>query len=174
MIDIDAVRGDTPGCDDFIHLDNAGSSPMPEPVFRAVNRHLEAERAMGGYEAERRAQDSLGRIYTGLAGLLNAAPDEIAYSENATRAWNMAVNALPLTEGDRVIVYGLEYASNMLGFLHLARRRGIEIDIAPSDASGQIDVDAQDRMVTARTKVVSLVHVSTQSGSGGGRPEARE
>ncbi|WP_299047147.1 aminotransferase class V-fold PLP-dependent enzyme [uncultured Tateyamaria sp.] len=95
MIDIAQVRRDTPGCETFIHFDNAGASPMPDPVFRAVTDHMAAERALGGYEAERRAQSALESLYTGLAELLHAAPDEIAYAENATRAWNMAVYALP-------------------------------------------------------------------------------
>lgn len=164
MIDIANARRDTPGCENFVHFDNAGASPTPEPVFRAMADHLASERALGGYEAERRAQPVLDSLYTGLAGLLNAAPDEIAYAENATRAWNMAVYALPWTEGDRVIVHGSEYASNMLGFLHLARRHGIEVDIAPSDGSGQIDVDALEGMITDKTKLISLVHVPTQGG----------
>ncbi|EDZ47646.1 aromatic amino acid beta-eliminating lyase/threonine aldolase [Rhodobacterales bacterium Y4I] len=164
MIDIAQVRRDTPGCETFIHFDNAGASPMPDPVFRAVTDHMAAERALGGYEAERRAQPALECLYTGLADLLNAAPDEIAYAENATRAWNMAVYALPWAEGDRVIVHGSEYASNMLAFLHLERRHGITIDIAPSDGTGQIDVDALERMITAKTKLISLVHVPTQGG----------
>ena len=56
MIDIEKARRDTPGCETFIHFDNAGASPMPEPAFRAMTDHLEAERAVGGYEAERLAK----------------------------------------------------------------------------------------------------------------------
>ncbi|WP_269584106.1 aminotransferase class V-fold PLP-dependent enzyme [Roseibium sp. Sym1] len=164
MIDLDRVRRETPGCEAFIHFDNAGASPMPEPVFRSVTGHLDAERAVGGYEAERRAKPALDSFYTGIARLLNAGPDEIAFAENATRAWDMAVYALPLKEGDRVITHGSEYASNMLAFLQLAARWGIGIDIAPSDESGQIDVAALDRLVTSRTKVIALTHVPTQGG----------
>lgn len=78
MIDVAQTRRHTPGCETFIHFDNAGASPMPEPVFLAVTDHLDAERALGGYEAERRARATLDSLYTGLADLLNAAPDEIA------------------------------------------------------------------------------------------------
>jgi selenocysteine lyase/cysteine desulfurase len=164
MIDLDRVRRETPGCEAFIHFDNAGASPMPEPVFRSVTGHLDTERAVGGYEAERQAKPALDSFYTGIARLLNAGPDEIAFAENATRAWDMAVYALPLKEGDRVITHGSEYASNMLAFLQLAARRGIGIDIAPSDESGQIDVAALDRLITPSTKVIALTHVPTQGG----------
>ena len=164
MIDVDKVRRDTPGCENFVHFDNAGASPIPEPAFRAMNDHLIAERAVGGYEAERRAASDLESFYFETAALLNASPDEIAFTENATRAWDMAVYGLALSEGDHVITHGSEYASNMLAFLQLKRRCGIEIDVAPSDGSGQIDVAALDRLVTAKTKVVALTHVPTQGG----------
>jgi selenocysteine lyase/cysteine desulfurase len=164
MIDIDRVRADTPACASLLHFDNAGASLMPEPVFQAVNEHLSAERDLGGYEAARRARAGLDAFYIEFAGLLNAALDEIAYAENATRAWDMAVYALPLEAGDRIVTHASEYASNYLAFLKLAKRRGIEIDVAPSDGTGQVDVAALERLIGPRTKVIALTHVPTQGG----------
>jgi len=76
----------------------------------------------------------------------------------------MAFYSLPLQEGDRIITHAAEYASNFLAFLHLARRRGVCIDIAPSNGSGEIDVDALPALLTARTRLVNLMHVPTQGG----------
>lgn len=137
---------------------------MPGPVFDAMTKHLLLEREVGGYEAESRAEPQLQRFYTAFAELLRVEPEEIAYVENATRAWDMAFYALPLKPGDRVITHASEYASNYLSFLQLSRRRGIEVDIAPSDSTGQIDVDAIAPLVTNRTKVIALTHVPTQGG----------
>ena len=164
MIDIKRVRADTPACASLLHFDNAGAALMPEPVFQAVEAQLRAERDLGGYEAARRASAELDAFYTEFAALLNAAPEEIAYVENATRAWDMAVYALPLVEGDRIVTHASEYASNYLAFLHLAKRRGIEIDVAPSDRTGQVDVTALERLVGPRTKAIALTHVPTQGG----------
>lgn len=164
MIDIEAARAETPSSREMIHFNNAGASPMPDPVFRAVLDHLELERRFGGYEAERLASEQLEAFHTGLAALLGAQPDEIAHVENATRAWDMAFYGMPLGPGDRVLTHGSEYVSNFLAFLQQARRRGLVIDVVPSDAFGQIDVAAMEAMITPRTKLVAITHVPTQGG----------
>ncbi|MHA3976394.1 aminotransferase class V-fold PLP-dependent enzyme [Halovulum sp. GXIMD14794] len=163
-MDIDALRAETPGCADGVHFNNAGAALMPVPVLQAVRDHLDLEARHGGYEAARRAAPRIEAFYDEIAALLNADPGEIAFTENATRAWNMAFYGLGLGPGDRVLTHEAEYASNALAMLQLRQRSGIEIDLAPSDADGQIDLDAAARMVTTRTKVLALTHVPTQGG----------
>ena len=162
--DLTRIRNETPGCERVIHFNNAGSSLSPTPVTEAVIRHLEREQEIGGYEAAAEATPALRSFYSHFASLLNAGPDEIAYVENATRAWDMAFYGLPLSEGDRVLTHGSEYASNYLALLQQAKRRGLEIDLVPSDATGQVDVEALERMVGPRTRLIALTHVPTQGG----------
>ncbi|MEM9845816.1 MAG: aminotransferase class V-fold PLP-dependent enzyme [Pseudomonadota bacterium] len=164
MIDIERVRQETPSCETVLHFNNAGSSLMPVPVFEALQRVFKDENEVGGYEAERRAYDDIQAFYAEFAALLNARPDEIAFVENATRAWDMAFYGLNLKAGDRVITHASEYASNYLALLQQSRRLGFEIDLAPSDASGQIDVEALEQMIGARTKLIAITHVPTQGG----------
>jgi cysteine desulfurase / selenocysteine lyase len=164
MIDIDAVRADTPACAELIHFNNAGAALMPDPVFYAMTDHLDLERRVGGYEAARRAAPALASFYTEFAALLNCDASEIAYTENATRAWDMAFYALPLSPGDRILTHESEYVSNYLAFLHQAKRRGLHIDLVPSDASGQIDVAVLDAMVTPAHKLIAITHVPSQGG----------
>jgi selenocysteine lyase/cysteine desulfurase len=158
------LRRDTPACERIVHVNNAGSSLMPAPVFSALTGALELERDLGGYEAEEALAGPLRAFYDGFAALLRVEPDEIAYVENATRAWDMAVYGLPFQPEDEVIVHISEYSSNWLGFLQLARTKGIRLVEVPSDAYGQIDVEALERAITARTKVIALTHVPTQGG----------
>lgn len=164
MIDIKKVRLDTPSSENVLHFNNAGSSLMPVPVFDAVQNVLREEYEVGGYEAERRAQDDIHAFYVEFAALLNAEPDEIAFVENATRAWDMAFYGIRLQPGDRVITHGSEYASNYLALLQQSRRLGFEIDLVKSDESGQIDVDALNTMIGPRTKLIAITHVPTQGG----------
>jgi cysteine desulfurase / selenocysteine lyase len=163
-MDLATLRADTPATDRLIHFNNAGAALMPDPVFRAMADHLELERAVGGYEAARRAGPLLASFYTEFAALLNCDPTEIAYTENATRAWDMAFYALPLRPGDRILTHESEYVSNYLAFLQQAKRRGLEIDLVPSDATGQIDVAALDAMVTPAHKLIAITHVPSQGG----------
>ncbi|HNB26770.1 MAG TPA: aminotransferase class V-fold PLP-dependent enzyme [Alphaproteobacteria bacterium] len=163
-LDIDRLRADTPACATLIHFNNAGASLMPLPAYRAMTDHLALEQRIGGYEAAAQAQPALDDFYAAFAEMLNCAPEEIAYVENATRAWDMAFYSLPLREGDHILTAEAEYVSNFLGFLHQARRRGLEIDVAPSDASGQLDLDALERLITPRTKLIAITHIPTQGG----------
>ena len=163
-LDIDRLRADTPACANLIHFNNAGSSLMPQPVYQAVIDHLALEQTIGGYEAAAAANAVIEDFYDAFATMLNCDRSEIAYVENATRAWDMAFYSLPLKEGDRILTAEAEYVSNFLGFLHQARRRGLEVDVAPCDASGQVDVDALERLITPKTRLIALTHIPTQGG----------
>ena len=161
---LDTMRHDTPSCEEVLHFNNAGASLMPLPVYKAMCNHLSLEQSIGGYEAAAQSLDKMEAFYTVFADLLNAHPDEIAYVENATRAWDMAVYAITFQTGDRVLVHEAEYSSNYLALLQLVQSKGIEIDLVPSDESGQIDCSAVGGMITPRTKAIFLTHVPLHGG----------
>lgn len=163
-IDIDRARAQTPGCASVLHFDNAGSSLPPIPVFQAVVDHLQLEQKTGGYPAARQAQDKIERFYSVFARLLNCETEEIAYVENATRAWDMAFYSVPLNEGDRILTAQAEYVSNYLAFLQTAKRRGVVIDVVPNDDAGQLSIDELEEMIDERVKLIAITHVPTQGG----------
>jgi selenocysteine lyase/cysteine desulfurase len=146
------------------HLNNAGSALPPRQVHDAVVGHLQREAEIGGYEAARERRDRWEHAYDALARLLNAHRDEIAVIENATRAWDMAFYAFDLRPGDRVLTGRAEYASNWIALKQVAERTGARIEVVPDDESGQIDVRALEERLDADVRLVSLVHVPTQSG----------
>lgn len=164
MIDIDRIRADTPAAARLAYLHNAGAALMPLPVVAAMKQHIDLESEIGGYAAADRESDRLDAVYGSVARLLNAAPDEIALMENATVAWQMAFYALPFRAGDRILTAEAEYAANYVAFLQVAKRTGAVIDIVPSDASGELDINALERMIDTRVKLIAITWVPTNGG----------
>jgi cysteine desulfurase/selenocysteine lyase len=163
-LDVERARAETPGCRNVTHLNNAGASLPPQPVLDAVIDHLRLEASIGGYEAAAARLDRVEHAYDAVAELLGARREEIALVENATRAWDMAFYALPLGPGDRILTATSEYASNVIAFLQLARRRGVRVEVVPDDPSGQLDVEALRGMLDERVKLIAVNHVPTHNG----------
>ena len=163
-VDVARARAETPGCTNVLHFNNAGAALMPRPVLEAVVGHLHREASLGGYEAAEAAESAIEHTYAMLARLLGCAPDEVAIVENATRAWDMAFYSVPLAPGDRVLTARAEYASNYIAYLQVARRTGATVEVVPSDATGQVSVDALQDMMDERVKLISMTHVPTNGG----------
>lgn len=164
VIDIAAARADTPGCLGHAFLDSAGSSLPPTPVLDTVYAHLRYEAEIGGYLAESDRTDELERGYHVFADLLDCAPDEVAFTDSASRSWLSLMDAVPLGEGDRVLIGQVEYGANAVALLRRAEECGCVVDVLPADETGQLSVDALRDMLDERVKLVSLVHVPTNSG----------
>lgn len=164
MMDIDRIRRDTPAASRLAYLHNAGAALMPASVVAAMKEHIDLESEIGGYAAADREARRLESVYGSVARLLNAAPDEIALMENATVAWQMAFYALPFSKGDRILTAEAEYAANYVAILQVANRTGVAIDVVPSDASGELDVDALERMIDERVKLIAITWVPTNGG----------
>ena len=164
MLDLDGIRRDTRGVTTVNHLNNAGASLMPAPVADAVVGYLRQEESYGGYETARARRDDLEDVYDALAALISADPSELAITDNATRAWDMAFYGLRFDPGDRILTTTTEYAANYIAYLQVSRRTGAIVDVVPDTATGEIDVDALDAMIDDRVKVVSMNHMPTNSG----------
>src|SRR5712691_1951165 len=162
--DLQHARQDTPGCEHVLHFNNAGASLMPKPVLDVTIGHLQLEAQIGGYEAEAHAQDAIEHAYDAAAALIGCARDEIAFIENATRAWDMAFYSVPLGPGDRILTAVAEYASNYIAFLHVARKTGATIEVIPNDTHGQLSIAALRQAIDERVKLIAITHVPTNSG----------
>lgn len=164
MIDLAAVRADTPACRRGVFLDSAGSSLPPVQVLDEVIGHLHREAEIGGYRAHDERREELEAGYALMASLLGCEPDEVAFTDSATRSWLAAFDAVPLSAGDRILVTEVEYAGNAIPLLRRAGEVGAVVSPVPSAPSGEVDVEALRSMLDERVKLVSLVHVPTNGG----------
>jgi cysteine desulfurase / selenocysteine lyase len=164
VIDIERVRDDTPGCRDQVFLDSAGSSLAPEPVLREVIGHLRREAAIGGYRAAAEREHDLADGFGVFAELLGCRPEEVAFTDSATRSWLALLDAVPLRSGDRVLISEVEYGANAVALMRLAERTGFEVVLVPSDATGALSIGALRDMLDERAKLISLVHVPSNTG----------
>ena len=168
MINVEALRAATPGCTQVTHLNNAGCALPPAIVTDTMVSHLRLEEAIGGYEAYSQARDRIAGVYASVGALVNAPIERVALVESATVAWDRGLQAIafsdPLEAGDRMLVSGSEYASNVLPLLQLARRTGATVEVIPDGADGSVDVEALGDMLDERVRIVSVNHAPSQNG----------
>lgn len=158
-------RRDTPGAEVRIHLNNAGASLMPRPVLEAMQRHLDLEAQIGGYEAADEVADRVRETYALTGRLIGAGPENVAIVENATVAVSQALSAFEFQRGDVLVTTWSDYTSNQLMYLSLARRLGIEVLRADDLPEGGVDPDSVRRLVAhPRCRLVSLTWIPTNSG----------
>ena len=162
--DVTRARKDTPACDGIIHFNNAGASLMPIPVCDALHSYLRSEEKIGGYETEALYSNSLNAVYHSAAKLLNCSTDEIAFVENATRAWELAFYSFRFNPGDKILTTYAEYGSNVVAYLQQAKRFGIEIVFVPNDEFGQIDTNALANLIDDKVKLITITHIPTGGG----------
>ncbi|GAA1180664.1 selenocysteine lyase/cysteine desulfurase [Kitasatospora gansuensis] len=166
LLDLTALRADTPGCDAVIHFNNAGCGLTPRPVLDAMVAHLNLEAAIGGYEAAAARAAEIADFHASIAELVNTRPENIAFAGSATHAYSKALSAIDFRPGDVVLTTRNDFISNQIAFLALRRRHGVEIVHAPDHPDGSgVDVEAMAALMRARRpRLVAATHVPTNSG----------
>jgi selenocysteine lyase/cysteine desulfurase len=163
-LNLQKLYHDTPGKKNSIHLNNAGASLMSQQVLDTQISHLELEAAIGGYEAMAERKKEIADVYVSIAELIGANANEIAIVENATIGWAMAFYAIDFKPGDRILTVEAEYISNYMAYLHMARDKGVSIEVIPSGRDGNLCIDTLENMIDENVKLISATHIPTNSG----------
>ena len=174
--DVKAVRRQFPILSEIIdgrpvhYLDNGASAQTPDAVLDAVRTYETTGRAnvlRGVHRLAERATDAYENARTEVATFLGVAPMEVVFTGGCTAAINLVAYSYGslLKPGDRILLSELEHHSNIVPWQMLRARAGIEIDMVPVTVDGRIDLEKLPGLITPRTKLISLAHVSNVTGS---------
>lgn len=164
-MDITKVRLDTPGCQDKLFFNSAGSSLPPASVTQTVVSYLKEEEQIGGYKLAALKADEIQQTYVELAKLVACKPHNIALAYNATDAYARAMSSIAFEAGDVILTTDDDYVSNQLAFLSLKKHYGVNISRVRCLASGDLDMnDFEEKIKSLRPKLVAVTHVPTNSG----------
>ena len=167
-LDVAALRADTRGCTNVVHLNNAGSALPPSVVVDTMVEHLRLEELIGGYEAHARAGDRINAVRDSIGALLDTSGSNIALSNSATDSWDRAFVAIKFANdygpGTRILASSSEYASNVLPVMQLSRHLGVQLEFIPDDATGVTDVAALESMLDDNVAAVLINHCPSQNG----------
>ncbi|MBU01260.1 MAG: cysteine desulfurase [Gemmatimonadetes bacterium] len=156
----------------LVYLDNAATSQKPRVVLDALRAYYENDNSnvhRGIHELSRRATVAYEESRAKVAGWVGAAePSEIVWTRGTTEAINLVSTAWGLDnvgEGDEILISVLEHHSNIIPWQLLARRTGAVIKYIELDQQGRWILDELPRLLTDRTKVVAISHVSNALGT---------
>lgn len=155
----------------LVFLDTAASAQKPAAVIDGVADYYRSDYAnvhRGVYGLSARSTERFERARHTLRKFLNAADDsEIVFVRGATEAINLVAHCWGgtfLRPGDQVLISELEHHSNIVPWQFLRDRIGIELVIAPIEATGGLDIAAYRALLSERTRLVSITHVANVTG----------
>lgn len=156
------VRSLFPGAAERVYLDIAARCLLPDPVRRAVERHLDMRVHLGG------DKDDLWALVEGARGsfaeLIGAEADEIAVTKNVSEGLNLFGSSLPWRSGDNVVVCpGVEHPNNIYLWHALRERSGVEVrTVEPVD--GRLPVEGVAAASDGRTRLITFPSISFAPG----------
>lgn len=164
-LDIEQLRSETPGSAITTHFNHAGSSLPSSATLAAVTEHLQRESLYGPMEAAANAAGLIDEVRADAAGLVGAAPAEIAFASSGSAAWGSAFAALPpLVAGDRILVGRQEWGGNLSTMQAAAKRAGARIETIPVNEDGSVDAGALADMIDDRVRLVALTWLPANGG----------
>ena len=176
--DVERVRRDFPILSEIVHgkplvfLDSAASAQKPRQVIDALRYVYEHEYAnvhRGIYYLSERATRRFEEAREAVRRFINAAHGhEIVFTRNATEAINLVAATFGrrfLAEGDEVVISEMEHHSNIVPWQMLRDEKGIVLKVVPITDDGELRLDALDRILGPRTKLVAITHMSNALGT---------
>jgi cysteine desulfurase/selenocysteine lyase len=174
--DVEAARAEFPILLRHVHdkplvyLDSAASAQKPRAVIEAMTRAMEHSFAnvhRGLHTLANETTEAYEAARAKVAAFLGAAPSEIVFTKGGTEAINLVASGLGrvLQPGDEIVVSEMEHHANIVPWHFLRERQGVVLKWVPVTDDGRLDLEAYQRMLGPRTRVVALSHMSNVLGT---------
>jgi cysteine desulfurase / selenocysteine lyase len=178
-LDVGRIRADFPILSEtvrdgrpLVYLDNAATSQKPRQVIDAISRFYTSENAnihRGLHYLSERATTAYDTAREKVARFLGAgSPAEIVFTRGTTEAVNLVAQSWGrsnLRPGDEVLVTGMEHHANLVPWQLVCEQTGATFRAVPITDRGELDLDAFDRLLTERTRLFAVGHVSNALGT---------
>jgi len=177
-LDVEQIRRDFPILDQTIHgkrlvyLDNAATSQKPRAVIDAIVRYYQHDNAnihRGVHTLSMRATEAHDEARETVRHFIQAADaSEIVFVRGATEAVNLVAETYGranVSAGDEVLITAMEHHSNIVPWQMLCEEKGARLRVAPMNDAGELELDAFEKLLSPRTRLVAVAHVSNALGT---------
>lgn len=154
----------------LVYLDNAATTQKPISVIQAEEKYYKTINSnvhRGIHTLSQLATVEMEESRKSVQQFLNAKKDyEIIFTKGTTDSINLVATGIEplLNEGDEIIISNLEHHSNIVPWQLLAERKNLKIKVIPVDDNGDLMMDEYDRLLSEKTKIVAVNHISNALG----------
>lgn len=177
--DVEEIRKDFPilkrlvNGKPLVYLDNAATSQKPQAVIDALTQYYTFDNAnihSGLYFLSELATEQYETARLKVKELINAmSVSEIVFVRGTTEAINLVASSLcrakHFKDGDEVLISYMEHHANIVPWQLMSGRKKINMKVIPITDEGELDMDAFEKMINEKTKLISVVHISNSLGT---------
>lgn len=156
----------------LVYFDNAATTQKPKQVLEALQQYYELDNSnihRGAHTLADRATRYYENTRSSIQKFINAKEEqEIIFTKGTTESINLVAATFGrrfIAKGDEIIISTLEHHSNIVPWQMLCEEKGAILKIIPINEAGEIDLEAFEKLLTEKTKMVSIVHVSNALGT---------
>ena len=157
--------------EDLVYLDNAASTQKPKAVINAIKDYYENDHSnvhRGVHTLSVRATEAYENAREKVSQFVNSQnKNQIIFTKGTTESINLIAGSLTnlIEKNDEILITAMEHHSNIVPWQELCKRTGAILKIIPINDNGEILIDKYTEMVTNKTKLVSVVHLSNTLGT---------
>lgn len=177
-LDISSIRKDFPTLSqkvygkELVYFDNAATSQKPQVVIDRLSTYYNEENSnvhRGVHKLSQLATDAYEEVRKKVQQLIHAKKDyEVIFTRGTTEGINLIASSFGrkyIQEGDEIIISAMEHHSNIVPWQMLCEEKGAVLKVIPISEAGELDMEAYQKLLSDRTKLVSVVYISNSLGS---------